>query len=270
VKLKQLYRFVEGPLVWTYTSSDVQETYGGETYTPVPIGRDEAEVKNELSRANLEVKLPLSDPLAIRNIRTVVESQVSLTVRSIDPDDGSVDVEWKGRLAQVKPDVDSISLVFESIFTSLRRPGLRKRYQRSCPYMLYGRGCGLNKDAFAANGEVTYVDGVIVKCAAAALQPNGYYSGGMIAAPDGTLRFILAHTGDTLSLIRPLDSLTDAFAARGYGNSYGNSYGKVTATIYPGCDRTKETCHDKFNNLPNNGSFPWIPLKNPVGGSSIV
>jgi uncharacterized phage protein (TIGR02218 family) len=270
VKKKQLYRITEGSLVWTYTSSDVNETYNGETYLAIPIGRNEAEVRNELARANIEVKLPVTNDLAIRNLREVVEAQVGLTVWSIDPDDGTVATEWKGRLSQVKPDGVDIVLVFESIFTSLRRPGLRKRYQRTCPYVLYGRGCGLNKDAFAVAGQVTNVTDVIVKMPVAASQPNGWYSGGMIAAPDGTLRFILSHSGDTLLLIRPLVSLVNAFAAFGYGNSYGQYYGTVTATIYPGCDRSKEVCNNKFNNLLNNGSFPWIPLKNPVGGSSIV
>lgn len=270
MKLKQLYRFVEGALIWTYTSSDVDETYNGETYTAIAIGRDEAEVKNELSRANLEAKLPLDNPLALRNLRTVIEAQVSLTVFSQDPDTLAFDTEWKGRLVQVKPDAANIALVFESIFTSLRRPGLRKRYQRSCPHVHYGRGCLLLKELFAVEGQVTNVVGTVVTMPSAALKPDGWYKGGMIEAPDGTLRFIISHFGSQLTLIRPLDSLGSAYVASGYGYSYGDYYGTVTAKIYPGCDRTKETCKIKFNNLDRFGGYPWIPLKNPMGGSSIV
>jgi len=40
--------------------------------------------------------------------------------------------------------------------------------------------------------------------------------------------------------------------------------------IYPGCDRVRATCESKFDNLDNFGGFPWIPTKNPFGGSSIV
>jgi hypothetical protein len=40
--------------------------------------------------------------------------------------------------------------------------------------------------------------------------------------------------------------------------------------IYPGCDRTKETCNDKFSNILNYGGFAWIPAKSPFDGSSIV
>ena len=39
--------------------------------------------------------------------------------------------------------------------------------------------------------------------------------------------------------------------------------------LYPGCDRTLNTCHAKFGNSANFGGFPFIPTKNPFGGSPI-
>ena len=86
------------------------------------------------------------------------------------------------------------------------------------------------------------------------MQPDGYYTGGMIVAPDGSARFITAHSGDTVTMARPLASLA----------------GGQTVAIYPGCDHLKETCKNKFNNLDNFGGFPWIPAKNPYSGSSIA
>lgn len=37
-----------------------------------------------------------------------------------------------------------------------------------------------------------------------------------------------------------------------------------TVAVYPGCDKTPETCKNKFNNLENFLGFPYIPNKNPV------
>ncbi|MCX8029884.1 MAG: phage BR0599 family protein [Brevinematales bacterium] len=37
-----------------------------------------------------------------------------------------------------------------------------------------------------------------------------------------------------------------------------------TVKIYAGCDKTAQTCKNKFNNLQNFLGFPYIPLKNPV------
>lgn len=267
---KELYRFVEGSSVWTVTSADSSEVYNGETYVPVTIGRSEAESKNELSRANLQVTVDLDNAMGRRWMKNILDEVVSLTLFSKDGAD--VSVTWKGRLASVKPDVSSIELVFESIFTSLRRAGLRKRYQRSCPHVLYGRGCSLNKADWATAGKMLALsaDGLTVTVPEAASFADGYFTSGMIEAPDGTLRFITNHIGQFLTLIRPVSSLGEALINSGYGVSYGGFYGGVSVNIYPGCDRTKETCNNKFNNLPNYGGFPFIPLKNPFGGSSIV
>lgn len=270
MKPKELYRFTEGSQVWTVTSADADEAYNGETYSSITIGRDESEQKNELSKANINVTVSLDNEMGRRWMKSILDTVVGLTIFSKDIDTGTTVVIWKGRLSSVKPDAASIKLVFESIFTSLRRPGLRGKYQRSCPHVLYGRGCNLNKDDFAVNSIITAVNGVNVTATSAALQPDGYYNAGMIEGPDGALRFIVQHVGSQLTLIRPLESLAEGLANDGYGNGYGLAYGQFTANIYPGCDRTKETCSSKFSNLDNYGGYPFIPLENPMGGSSIV
>lgn len=268
MKPKELYRFVEGSNVWTLTSADADEIYNGETYVSTAIGRTEAESKNELSRANIEVSFDIDNQVARRWLKSIIDEVVTLAVFS--KDGGDVNIIWKGRLSAVKPNLSEIVLVFESVFTSLRRHGLRARYQRNCPHVLYGRGCKLDKEDFAVSGLVTLASANVVKMPVAATYPDGYFTAGMVEAPDGSLRFITNHAGDTLTLIRSLDPLNEAFNSAGYGMSYGVYYGGVSARIFPGCDRTKETCKNKFNNLPDYGGFPFIPLKNPFGGGSIV
>lgn len=270
MKPKELYRFTEGSQVWTVTSADADESYNNEVYSSITIGRDESEQKNELSKANINVTVSLDNEMGRRWMKSILDNVVGLTIFSKDIDTGTTVVIWKGRLSSVKPDAASIKLVFESIFTSLRRPGLRGKYQRSCPHVLYGRGCNLNKDDFVTNSPILAVSGVVVTASSAALQPDGYYNAGMIQGPDGALRFIVSHVGQQLTLIRALDSVGEGLVNSGYGNGYGLSYGQFTTNIYPGCDRTKEVCKNKFNNIANNGGFPFIPINNPMGGNSIV
>ncbi len=258
-KPRELYRFVEGVTIWTLTSSDKSIVYNTETYIPEAISRTEAENKNELSKANIQVKLDISNEMARRWLTESIDAIVSLTVFS--QDEGATVVLWKGRLASIKPESNTITLVFESVFTSMRRPGLRKKFQRTCPYVHYGEGCNLDKEAWDVSGTVSAISEISVVMPVAAGYANGYFTSGMIEAPDGTLRFITSHVGSTLTLIRKVQSIIDGFTTLGPGN--------MTLRIFPGCDRSLSVC-SFFGNLGNNGSFPYIPTKNPFGGSSIA
>lgn len=250
---KELYRFVEGATVTTLTSADAEETHLSELYVPqAGLSRDEVETKNELSKASVTASLPLSSELAMRYLRSVVDATLSLTIFSKD-ELGAVKTEWKGRLAGLKPDGATIKLIFESIFTSLRRPGLRRRFQRTCPHVLYGHACKLDRADFEEVLSIASIVGTVLTVTGADAFPDQFFRQGMVEGPDGILRFIVSHVGTQITLIRPLDSLTVG-----------------AHSFYPGCDRLKETCKDKFNNILNNGSFPWLPTKNPVGGQSIL
>lgn len=263
--LTELYRFNEqgSDEVWTYTSGDEEITYdageGDETYAPISISRTGVETKNEMARANIDVKLSLTNPAAIRWLSDNGEKIVSLTIferrRS-----GAFAVVWKGRLAGIIPELDAIKLRMESIFTSLRRPGLRARYQRSCRHALYGRGCTLDAEAFAIAGTLTALDGATAIVSGAEAFADGYLTGGMLRSPDGVLSYIVNHTGSTILLQRASFSLITAVE--------GGL--PVAVTLYPGCSHDRATCATKFDNLLNYGGFDFIPQKNPMGGSSIV
>lgn len=257
----ELYRFSEqaSASVWTFTSGNEPVVYNGESYVPTSINRSEAEIKNELARANIDVQMPLSNEAAFRWLQDNGEKIVTLTIFE-RPKTGPVAVVWKGRLASIAPGMSEITLKMESIFTSLRRAGLRARYQRSCRHALYARGCNLNPEAFAVAGTVTAADGRTLVSAAAATKPNGYFTGGMARASDGTLSYIIGHVGNSITLQRLsysfVEDIQDGFP--------------FAVTLYPGCSHDRATCAAKFNNLDNYGGFDFIPVKNPMGGSSIV
>lgn len=268
---RELYRFVEGSNVTTYTSCDEEVEYNGETYTPVALGRSDAVLKNELTKANMEIKFSLDNPAARRWLANRGEAVVTLSIFEEDETSpGTFNSMWKGRLASVKPNSSELVLVFESIFTSLRRPGLRARYLRTCRHSLYGRGCNLDREDFAVEGVLTSISGLTCVVPEAASFQAGWFATGMIEAPDGSLRFITNHVGDTLTLIRPFESLVAELANSGYGMGYGLYYGQLVVRLFPGCDRRRVTCNGKFDNLPNYGGFDWIPVRNPYDGSSIV
>lgn len=254
-----LYRIVIGPDVWTLTSADTRQVYDGEVYSPIAMGRSGTESKNTLARANLDVRLPLDHPLSLRLLTSLFDQIVSLTLFVNDGTD--VAVQWKGRLASTKPENANLTLVFESIFTSMRRPGLRARFQKSCRHALYHRGCRLNMEDFAVASTLTVMAGTVLTVPEAAAEAEGYFRGGMLKAADGVLAYVIDHVGDQVTLQRVPYSLLIQFETDGAGTAI---------TLYPGCDHRRATCNTKFANGDNYGGFDWIPRKNPMGGSSIV
>lgn len=251
----ELYRIMQDADVWTWTSGDAEVVYNAETYTPEPIGRTEIEQGGDLARAALSVRVPRTNPLGLFSIQSPSDTRTSLTI--FQPDDGDTwAAGWKGRLIGAQLTGAEIVLEFESVLTSARRMGLPARVTRSCNHAVYSRGCGLNRDDWHVAGTVTAINGYVLTVAAAAGEADGWYLGGMIEY-DGALRWIVGHAGNQLTLLRPFRALAEDLADNG----------PVAVKIYPGCDRTKETCHTKFDNLPNRLGFDWLPERSPFNGS---
>lgn len=252
----ELYRFNQGGVITTLTSSDKEVTYLAEVYEPTSMARSNLDQKAELSKSALEVRLPIGLAVARDWMNATSEATVGLTV--FQQSDLGTNVIWKGRLAGVKPGVADITLNFESVFTSLRRPGLRARFTRTCRHNLYGPRCGLDKDDFAEVREATAMSGLVVTIPTAAGDPAGDYFTGMLEY-NGTFRFITVHSGASLTLSRALPDLSTALLSA-----------PVNVTLYPGCDRSHTRCIARFSNLVRQGAFRFIPIRNPFDGSSIV
>lgn len=261
----ELYRFSEQATgtIWTFTDGNEVVTYnagdGDEDYEPTSISRSEAENKNEIAKANIDVQMSLTNAAAVRWLQDNGERIVTLTIFERDKA-GTFNVVWKGRLASVAPGMTSVSLKMESVFTSLRRTGLRARYQRSCRHALYGRGCTLNAEDFAEAGTCTAATNRTLTVTEADAFADGYFVGGMLRAPDGALSYVTGHVGSSITVQRLSYELVEVI---GEGFPFN-------VTLYPGCDHSRVTCDAKFDNLLNYGGFDFIPQKNPMGGSSIV
>lgn len=254
-----LYRISYGGTLFLLTSADKAQTYSADVYEPAPIGRGGTQTKSELSKSNFEVRLALEHALAAALLATWDETPTTITVFSKET--SGTQVIWKGRLASVQPDDVSVKMVFESIYTSMRRPGLRARFQKVCRHPLYSRGCWLDAEDYAVAATISAITGPVVTVPAAASQSDGWYAGGMIREPGGVLSYISKHAGSALTLNRVSSALIAAFADTGVGTA---------VTIYPGCDHSYATCLTKFGNDDNYGGFDYIPSKNPMGGSSII
>lgn len=251
----ELYKFVHGADVWTYCAVSKDVVYDTETYAQLPIGRTSIGQNNEMAKSDITITCPIGCEVSQLFLTGSPENAVSVTIfRQHDgAEDGPV-VAWKGRVVSAKWDGAKCKLVCGSIYSTQKRIGLRARYTRNCRHILYSRGCNLNKDDFAIPATVSAIDGslTVLTVPAAAGYSAGYFLAGMIGA-DGVYRFIINHSGSSITLATPITSVAV----------------DDTINLYPGCDHSLATCKNKFNNLANNGSFAWIPIRNPFEGSVV-
>lgn len=258
---KELYRLTENSTIWTFTSTNEAEVYNLETYAPKIVGRSEISDKAQVSKATVDVTFPIDDPIGVHLMRSDIEAIVKLDIYSKD-EAGEFENLWRGRLQKAAPSGDQIKVTFQSIFSSNRRVGARPVYQRACRHVLYGPGCkiAIATRQIAATITAMSDDGINLVIPAAAGYESGFFNAGVVVAPDGTMRYIVSQVGSAVQLIRSSDVLSNDFAASG----------SVSVMIAPGCTQQIGVCGGRFGNLPNNGGFPYIPEKNPMGGSSIV
>ncbi len=253
----ELYEFTQGIKRWLFVSSASEMVVDGQLYKPAAIKRDRIRQTDNTLKDQLKFAFPRDSEFAQQFVGFVPEEVVGVTVRRghYGDSDGQLLTYWKGRVMGASASGAIVTVACESIYTSMRRPGLRARFERSCRHVLYGGQCQVVREDYKHEGRVLGVeDGLRITVSGAALKPDGWYQLGILAAADGVMRFITKHQSDTVTLNRPMEGLV----------------GNTTVVIYPGCDHHRQTCANKFNNLDNFGGFPYIPARNPFDGSSII
>lgn len=254
----ELYIFTINGVEYLYTSADQDVTLNSKTYiSDFPISRSALEHTVEAPRASIQIKTSRDLPVVGKFAIAPPSEVVAVTILRMHFGDTEAIVLWMGRVLNVTWSTAEAEIRCESVFSSLKRVGLRRMYQKSCPHVLYSTACGVNRASFGTAATITAISGLTLTIPAAANAANGYYLGGYIelTLPTGEVerRAVKSHTGSAVEITFPINGLVA-----------GNA-----ATIYPGCPHTTSVCSSRFNNLLNYGGFPHIPQKNPFGGSPI-
>lgn len=252
----EIYTFTRGGNVWRYTSADEDQLVSGQVYKAMPIKRSNIEQTQEMARNNITITMSKTCPLLNQFRGSPPTSLISVTVRRFHEGLAEFITMWLGRVVNVKFAERDAEVRCEPVYTSLRRPVLRMRYQTTCPHVLYGGSCGVIRADYAVNGTLLTNSGSSINIGAAATFADGYFSGGYIDWEnngDTQRRFILSHVGQRLEINLP----------------FAGIQGGATMVLYPGCNHLLTTCNSKFNNVDNYGGQPFYGGKNPMNGSNV-
>lgn len=241
-----------------WTSSDVPVFLDGLSYQPVPIERSRVRwvMGVEVDTLNLTVHPPenlLVDGIPfILAARTGALKDATLLLERAYLTDFSVPAvgtihQFEGAISVDKVTGVEVKMSVKSYISKLNREMPTRAFTPGCGNTLYDTGCGVNREARGMTG--------IVQAGSTRLQikhnmsvSSQYLDFGCLeftsGANDGVTVTIGRTNSDTLHLVVPLNvsvSPGDTFRA------------------YPGCDRTLESCINKFSNKPRFRGFPWIP-----------
>lgn len=251
-----MIRYGESPnSYYAYTDGSADQTVDGVTYQAQPVMRGAIVVKGSMDKANLEIRMSID--LEVAELFRVYPpaSVVSITIyqKHLSDGDGEFFVIWAGRVTSSKRNPPELILTCEPIRTTLKRLGLRRHYQYSCPHVLYGDWCRANKAAATTSGTISSISSTrLTMLGGWGAGDTSRYLGGLIewtnALGDVEVRSIIRVSGNVLTMS---------------GTARDLSPGDVVA-VSRGCSRDMAGCNS-HNNIQNFGGCPFIPTKNPIG-----
>lgn len=256
----ELYEIRYSGQVWRYTNTSTQIVRASQTWVPQAISRDIIESGTPTTKSNCSFKLPENLPVADIFRARPPSELVMMTVWEIDmlhPEAGER-VIWKGRITNCMWQTGEIVLTSESVFSSLRRTGLRRRYQVRCPHALYGEQCGV----VAVDHREEYVlgsySGLTLTVPGISGKPDNYFSGGFLTWVNGT------HGNVEKLMIRSSGGTSVTVSGLPQGLVAG-----AELSMYKGCDHRLTSGCAGFGNEHNYGGMWFKPQENPFDGNSL-
>lgn len=249
----ELYLFYQGATtIAELTSAAISRPTFFNSYVPSPIKHETIAANDDLGVGGLRILMPADDartnPVVNLFRGTTPTGVVEFQLQRVSQGTAAVARTFLGDVVSAEFIGSQCALTVQPKLGAFKQRVLRQLYQAPCNHTLYDQFCGIVKANFSSAATVTAIaaDGVTLTVPVASLQADGYYLGGQLQF-GSRHGFIVAHSGSTLVLLRPVPGLAVS----------------SSVTISAGCDRSIETCAAKFSNIPNHMGFPLIPEQNP-------
>lgn len=203
---REIYEFTRGDQKFYYTSSDKPVQDGETIYEAITLTRSAIDSSSDLEKNSIDIIFALNSKFAQDCLRSALEENILVKVSKLQF--GNISTLWQGRVTAIKPDGVEITLKCETDYTSLGRAGARYKYQRTCCHDLYGSGCKLDKSQWGIRTTVKSVDKLNVQLRDLDVDDN-YFRLGMLQSSTGVNVAIESSSGQSVTLIRRLDTLVD-------------------------------------------------------------
>jgi len=237
------------------TSNDSPIEFQSETYLPIQIQRQAVEQNTEMERQELKIDIQRDADVLDSFVGFPPTQVMTLTIRRTHLNDLANEfvVVWKGRVLTIEWSGSQASIACEPVFTSLKRPGLRRKFSSQCPHIHYGLECKVDEIAFRTFGTISAIAGNIISAPEWAATGAGFYDGGYLQFDNINFRTVLDDDGaGNITIVTPFS--TDVVVGS-------------TVAAFPGCAHDLADCNDRYANVDNYGGFPFSPDRNPFGGT---
>lgn len=228
-----------------YTSFHEDIAFDNNDYLTRPIHRGEFTLSDRLRAIRVKVAFPLSAP-AVEYIcgSPPLATEVKI-LRKFIPGDDAVQLFY-GSLISVAIENNIANVDLESETRLLRNKVPPFLFQAFCNHALFDPRCRLSALVYEVSAIVSSVSGSNIIAPQFATRPDGYLNMGSVSFASD-VRLITRHVGNTITVQFPFSSLPN----------------NALVHAVPGCDKSYETCLNKFNNIENRLGFDNIPSSNP-------
>lgn len=261
-KINFLYRFETGAgAVFTYTDIAENQTYNGEVYQYIQVSHTSPKYSEDPEDAEIDIALHEDNQISTLFVLGPPPYQIKVHIYEFDRDSETVTDNYDGYLvrSQFNLQESTVSLHCKTAWLFFERESLSDSLSALSRYSVYDQRSGVDIENYRVGITILSLnsqrDELIVS---GITEPDDWFKGGMIVAPDLDKRTIIEHktvSGDKTLILNaafPRFTLDAGFPA----------------DIYPGDDLLYDTWANKFaadtNNGENHGGWQFTPNVDPA------
>ena len=242
-----------------FTSHRKSFVLGANTFTPAHINHGSIRRTLELTESQLDLEMIIQDETDqlwdLQDERNPELIQVTIYETDYYGPDLTNELHT-GLIKKVSNDQDKRLTFTVGSRWNWGDPLSRNKLSRRCRHQLFSSGCKLLEANFQETGTITEIttdaDGwPIVKCTLTGSRPAGWIAGGKITVGNE----IRSCADDIREASTVVLYMTLGFKTAAVGDSI---------TVTAGCDKSYDTCINKFANAINFGGMPYMPNENPT------